>query len=139
MRRFFRRLKRIWNSDEKIPDDIRVVVDLDRLGSEPVGFRFGGRVHKIVFIDTETFLDVVNDLGNLDNLSKKVPVPYQLLAAGYAQLITTVCSTISKSDVYGMSVPQRAALMQQIIKIVSGDAFADSQKKNPEIPEASAS
>ena len=133
LRDFFRKLKRVFSEDDQIPTEARVILDLDRLGKETVGFRLGGRVHKIALLDTQTFLNVINDLASLDMLRSQNPPKLRLVAAGYAKVITRCVPTMTTSDVYSMTVPQRAALMQQIIEIISGKAFSDSQKKTAEI------
>lgn len=113
-----------------VPENTRVVVDLDRLAAEPVGFKWRGKVHLIKPMTTQQYLSTCNEWAYLESVAKKKDANEEDIVEAYVRLFSTVCSTLGRQDVYDMSLPQRGALMQQIFEIVSGKAF--SEKKSPE-------
>jgi hypothetical protein len=115
---------------QEAPEDTRVVVDLDKMAAESIGFRYKGRIHQIKPMSTERFLNCCNELAALDKLWKSTKVDHKQLADRYAGLFSAVCGTITKTDVYEMTLAQRGALMQQVLEIVQGKAFS-SEKKSP--------
>lgn len=114
-------------------DDARVIVDLDRLIAEPVAFRFNGKVHQISAMDTKTFFTLVNEIAKLEAMGRdKDKIDAKELMDAYVRLFKSVCTTISKEDVYNMTFPQIGALFQQVIDCVTGRAYKDdTQKKSP--------
>lgn len=115
-------------------EDSKVLVDLDRLVSESVGFRLNGKVHTIKPMTTETFFKVANELAKLSVLRSETEVDQKAVIGGYISLFESVCDTISKKDVYQMSQPQIAALFQQILNCITGTAYRDDEEKKTPLP-----
>lgn len=132
---FFRRFK---PARQEIPSDIKMIVDLDRLISEPVGFRFRGRVHQIKPLTNAQFFRVINDFTQLQWLAKQEKVDHQQVIGGYAKIFQTCCPTISNNDVASMTPSQMAALFQQIHDIVTGKAFSPDEEKKTLAPTGAA-
>lgn len=114
---------------QEIPTNTRIMVDLDRLAIEPVGFRWKGQVHLIKPMTTERFLIACNEWASLTALSTQSKTNQEAIAEGFAKLISSVCDTITRSDVYEMTLSQRGALLQQVFEIITGKAF--TEKKSP--------
>lgn len=112
-------------------DESKIVVDLDRLVSEPIGFRLQGKVHLIKPLDNKTFLKVVNELAKLDVLRSTPNPEMKVVIDGYTSLFQSVCDTITKQIVSDMNAHQIAALFQQIVDQITGRAFkSEAEKKN---------
>lgn len=122
---------------QKVPENVQVVADLDKLISEPVAFRFQGKVHLIKPMDVKTFLKTCNELTRLDDLRSKKEIANKELIDAYANLFCAVCDTISIADVYEMTQAQVSALLQQILECVTGKGHLSGEKKtqlSPKIP-----
>lgn len=109
---------------------VPVVVDLDRMISRTVAFRFMGRIHKINPMTQENFLKVVNGLARLDALRTRKDITLDDARKEYANLFTKCIDSISYDDVKMMTEAQISALLKQIIDCVTGTAHADPEKKN---------
>ena len=116
-------------------DESKVVVDLDRLIAEPVYFRLKGTIHAIKPMTTRTYLSVTNEIGKMQNLRGEAEPDTKAVFDGYLRLFQTVCDTISEKDIMDMNLPQRAALIQEILRHVSGRVEADQvdEKKKAEM------
>lgn len=107
-----------------------VILDLDKLISEPQSFRWDGRVHLIKPITTETFFRVTDKIAKLDQLHDPSKMTEESFIQAYADVFSAVCDTITKKDVSQMTTPQRGALLQYILDCVRGRTQADqSQEK----------
>lgn len=104
--------------------DQDIVLDLDKLVSEPQAFRWRGRAHEIKPITTKTFFVLMNKIAGLDNLKGPDMTEAQFIDA-YTEVFGSVCDTLHQKDVEDMTNPQRAALMTFILDCVKGRAQAD--------------
>jgi hypothetical protein len=125
------RLFKLTPARQAIPsDDTRVIVDLDRVVNDPVGFRWKGKVHLIKPMDTKTFLKVTNELAGLEALRKKPEkVSQKEILLAYWKVFHAAVGTISWADIQDMTLPQIGILTSQIMECVSGKAYADSAQK----------
>lgn len=115
--------------------ETRVFVDLDRLLSDKVGFRFKGQIHYLNPIDTRTFFQVCNEMSALDSLAKKESVTVEALIKAYIKIFESVCDTINKDMVMQMTPPQCAALLQYVMDVVRGrtERTGSEEKKKPKL------
>jgi len=127
-------LKTLRPARQEASADTRIVVDLDRLAAEPIGFRFKGRVHTIKPITTERFLVAMNEWAELMALEKQTKLDQQKVIDRFVNIFAAVCDTITRQDVLDMTLAQRGALLQQVFEIITGKAF--SEKKSPVTKEA---
>lgn len=120
---------------QAVPENTRVVVDLDRLACEPVGFRFQGKIHEIKPMSTARFLKACNELASIQTLIKSDSITEEQVVEAYSKLFEAVCDTITTKDLYEMTIHQRGALTQQILEIIHGKSFSE-EKKSPMNPES---
>lgn len=117
-------------------EPVRVIADLDRLVSEPVGFRYAGKVHRIKPMSTEVFLSVLRDLARVHEIQRlKIQVDEGTMTKVMAALFMDVCDTLTYDDIAEMTYAQRTSLFANIIDIVKGstkDEGGQAQKKSPE-------
>lgn len=113
--------------------EVRVVTDLDRLISEPVGFMLHGQVRRIKPLTQENFLYMVNELAALDMLRSEKERNPEKIRAAYMALFKKACEPITDEDLKRMTDAQIGALVQQIIECVTGRAQASGEKKTLQI------
>jgi len=101
-----------------------IVADLDQIVAKPVGFRLGGKTHTINPISTKEFWTLSNALVELWALRDAKEVTPDELIDKYHGLVATVCPSIKRSDIEGMTQAQVAALYQLIMDAATGRAQA---------------
>lgn len=109
--------------------DVRVIADLDRLVSEPIGFRYQGQVHLIKEISTANFMALVNQMAKLDMLRTKPDLKEEELYQEYETMFRLACYSITREMIESMKPSQMAALLQQIIDCITGRAYKDENEK----------
>ena len=107
-----------------------LVADLDQMVTDPVAFRWGGKIHYIKPISTEHFLRASEGITRVEILKRKEKVTAEEVIEAYAYLVEGVCDSIAKKDLYKMTSPQIAGLYQLINDCVAGKAYGE--KKSPE-------
>lgn len=112
-------------------NEVKVIVDLDRLISQSVGFMLHGKVRRVKPMTMDTFLFVTNELAALDVLRQQKTHDYVGLRKAYAKLIKRACEPISDHEIKLMTDPQIAALIQHIIDCVRGNGQMSAEKKTP--------
>lgn len=114
--------------------DTQVVSDLDAICVKPVAIQWQGRTHVLKPITTAEFLRASEAMAKMDALTKKDKDQIKLdeLVDAYANVIASVCDTITRKDVLKMSQAQVGALIQVIIDHVTGRIHAE--KKSPQTP-----
>jgi len=110
-------------------DDVKVVADLDRMISDPVGFRFQGKIHVIKPMTQEVFLRAASAFAKMDQMRKDPVYDPEKLIAVYVDLFNKVCDTIGENEIRSMTDAQRGAVVQQIVDCITGRAHADEDKK----------
>lgn len=126
----------LFSLRSKVESSAQVVSDLDALVAEPIAFRFKGRVHEIKPISTIELLKFTNAFATLQALSAKSgTVSVEELVSAYAEVISSVCPSITRADVEEMTQAQVGALFQLVMDSVTGKAHAspgsnDGEKKN---------
>jgi hypothetical protein len=110
--------------------ECQVVTDLDAILTRTVGFRFGGRVHKIPPMDVTQFMEAMNALATIDLLRQKKVVEAEELLAAYVSLFTIVCPTIRAEDIQSMNHHQIGALLNTIMELIMGKPELEHQKKS---------
>ena len=127
----------LFSLKSKIESTAQVVSDLDALVAEPIAFRFKGRVHEIKPISTLELLKFTNAFAILQGLNEKSgTVSVEELVTAYAEVIGSVCPTITREHVQEMTQAQVGALFQLVMDSVTGKAHAapgvsGEEKKNP--------
>lgn len=112
-------------------EETHIVADLDAIDVRPAKFKWDGKIHEIRAVNTFEYLKVTEIFARMDMLSKRSDFTVQELAEVYADLITSVCDTIKRDDVYKMTNQQIGALFQLILDQVSGRLTKyDAEKKN---------
>jgi hypothetical protein len=109
--------------------EVKVLVDLDRLISESVGFMLHGEVRRIKPITQETFLYVINELAALDLMRQGKVSSLEELRVAYLALFKKACEPFNDDDLKKMTDAQIGALVQKIIDCVRGTAQASGEKK----------
>lgn len=126
---------------KKQEKNVEVVSDLDAIDSEPIGFRFQGRVHVIKPITAGQLLRVYEGFHQLDRLIASKEVTAEELVDSYAKLFGSVCETITRKDVEEMSQAQAGALFALVFDTVTGRSQAEKKKRmmgapSPDSPSA---
>lgn len=108
--------------NKKRLEDSHVVADLDQIIAQPVGFRFGGKTHQIVPISTKEFYALANATAQLWALKDAKEITPDQLIDRYYSLVASVCKTIKRRDIEGMTQAQVTALYALIMDAVTGKA-----------------
>lgn len=107
----------------------RIVADLDKIKSEPVGFYLFEKLHVIRPLSVEEFFGYVEKYVDLMDLKKEVDVKPEELINRYYQCFSKVIPTLKKSDVENMTQQQCAALYELVMDTITGRVFTDEKKK----------
>lgn len=106
----------------------RVIVDLDKLVSEPQTFRWKGRTHRIRPISTQTFFELTEKVSALEKLNQPGVTKEDFVSA-YTEVFQAACPTIKRKDVEEMEISQRGALLQFVLDCIRGRAQTEDEKK----------
>jgi len=108
------------------------VADLDAIVSEPVVFRYKGKLHKLNPIRLDEFLKFTNAQSlMMSALNDDKALTPRELAKRYHSVIKSVCDTMTVDDILGMEQVQVAALYQLVIDMVTGQVkVGETQKKS---------
>ena len=120
-----------WFKGERNKSKLKVsgdnVADLDAMLVEPVGFRLHGKDHLIKPLTVEQFMLYAVNLSDIYSLKEKKDVTADELIDKYYALISSVCSTIKRSDIEQMSQQQVSALFELIVSTVTGKIFSEKK------------
>jgi hypothetical protein len=121
----------------EVPDDCKIVTDLDKMVSQKIAFKWNGSTHFINPISTETWLDFLNAMAGLsmalESVRKGEKDSQDKLLKQYGCIFSLVCDSIKPEDVYNMTQHQVAALMNVITKCLSGEPFVENEKKKMDL------
>lgn len=122
-------MKKLWPTRTKHLNE--PVVDLDAIISEPVHFRFNGKIHALKPMQLDEFLKFSNAQARLMDTLKDAQAKLgpKDLAEQYHQVVASVCDTISVDDILNMEQAQIAALYQLVIDLVTGQVDQGDGKK----------
>lgn len=109
-----------------------VVADLDAILTQPINFRFAGKVHSIRPIKVAENYAVANAISELWALKDMKEITASQLIDRYFALVSSVCPTIKRKDIEGMTQAQVTGLYQLIVDAVTGKAQAKSQSDDEE-------
>ena len=105
-------------------EDIRVVVDLDSLISEPVGFRFRGKIYQIQPVTTRQFMQMSQVLGELQSLNTAqksgTEVHEETINAAFHRYVSAICPELTMELLVSMTLAQRGALLTLILRHATG-------------------
>lgn len=101
-----------------------VVVDLDDLIAKTVGFRFQGKTYNVRPVDTETFMNVANELGRIRGMIKELadgkPTSEDEIYGAYHRYISILVPDFDLADLRKMQLPQVHGLLNLIVKHATG-------------------
>lgn len=115
-----------------LPRGGQLVSDLDKMISDPIAFKWGGRIHTIKPVTTEQFLKVSEAMLTINQLVQKNTLSVEEIIDAYWRVFSAVCDSITKKDVARMTQAQLGALYQIIVETVTGKAHASGEKKTPQ-------
>lgn len=118
-------------------ESVRIVTDLDRLVSGPVGFRWNGKIHVIKPMSTATFLRALNEMAKMGGMSGDQLKDIGKINRAYHGLFSTVCDTVSLKDVESMSQAQVMNLYREINRCVTGEAEPTATEKKTQVDQKS--
>lgn len=110
----------------KVSSDI--VADLDAMIVENVGFKLHGKQHVIRPLTVEQFMLYAVNLSEIYSLKERNDLSASELIDKYYALISSVCSTVKRSDIEEMSQQQVSALFELIVETVTGKVFVEKKK-----------
>lgn len=110
-------------------EEVNIVMDLDRLISDSVGFMLHGKVRHIKPLNLQNFFEVTNEIAKLDLMRQAKETDRDTLRKAYFSLFKKACEPITEDDLKKMGDAQIAALVQQILNCVTGHAQASGEKK----------
>jgi hypothetical protein len=116
--------------------EVRVMMDLDRLISEPVGFMLHGKIRCVKPLTQKNFMYMTNELAALDTIRLSGERDPAKIRKAYLELFRKACEPITEDDLTKMTDAQIGALVQQIIECVTGRAQASGEKKTLQIRSA---
>jgi len=108
---------------------VRLITDLDLLVTQPVGFKWKGKVHFIKPMSTAVYLGLLERLARMDAIYKQGSKDHRLVIRAYAELFSFVCETIRYKDVEEMTQAQIRGLFAEIMATVTGKAQAEIAEK----------
>jgi len=98
-----------------------VYANLDQLIAEPLPFRVHGKVHILKPVTTEEFYFLTNALSRLYTLrDQEKGVKADELIEAYFQVVSSICSTITRKDIEDMTQPQIGALYSLVLEHATG-------------------
>lgn len=116
--------------------DTQVVADLDDLIARPVGFRFRGRVYQLAPVSTRKFMEMANLLGEIQTMIKSqsegAGITENEIYQAYHRYISVLCHQFTTEMLKSMTLPQVHALLNLVIKQVTGQPMnldTDEKKK----------
>lgn len=104
------------------------VADLDALVSKSITFTLHGKDHKIDPLTVEQFVRFAAAYSDVLKLQDQDVVTPEQLVEAYYNLVSSVCTTVSKDDIHKMSQQQVAALFQIMVDLHTGRLFGDEKK-----------
>lgn len=128
---------KLWPTRTKAAKEVEPVTDLDVIVSEPVPFRYKGKIHYLKPMQLDEFLKFTNAQAHLMDAIRKddVTLTGVQLAERYFAVISSVCDTIVLDDILNMEQAQVAALYQLVIDLVTGQVdHGDGKKKRLKLP-----
>ena len=128
---------KLWPSRTKAMKEIEPVTDLDVIVSEPVPFRYKGKIHYLKPMQLDEFLKFTNAQAHLMDAIRKedVKLSAKELADRYFAVISAVCESITIDDIMNMEQAQVAALYQLVIDLVTGQVNqGEGKKKRLKVP-----
>lgn len=128
---------KLWPSRTKAQREQEPIADLDVMISEPVPFRYNGKIHYLKPMQLDEFLKFTTAQFYLMEAIKKddVKLTGKQLAERYFAVISSVCDTIKLDDIMTMEQAQVAALYQLVIDLVTGQTnTGEGKKKRMRIP-----
>jgi len=112
---------------------LKIVSDFDKLVSEPVGFKFLGRVWKIKPVTNEIFMQVTLQYGKLVGfLQGEGELQGDALFEEYLKFIHPVCPEFKLEDLKKMNMPQLNALIGLIMKHLTGNVYSEANASTEE-------
>jgi hypothetical protein len=97
-----------------------LIADLDSMIIEAVEFKLHGKIHKIKPVSNIEFFKFTNAYANLWDATNKKALPPEKIIAGYFEIISSVCDSVTLKDVQQMTNAQVGALVQLIMDQVTG-------------------
>lgn len=118
--------------------DVRLVADFDKIVADPIPFKVHGKTHFLKPIDMKEFIlsadAMASTMERLENLNKdpKAKLAMSELLKIYYKIISSVCDTITMSDIKKMSQPQARAVFQLVYDHIAGRLVygPDTEKKS---------
>lgn len=108
--------------------DVKVVVDLDRMVLEQRGFRFNGKVYMVKPMKHKIWLGVCNELAALNLIANSgKPFDRAQVRKTYWKLISKAVDGLSSAAVEQMTDAQMGALVQLVIECVTGKAYVEKK------------
>jgi hypothetical protein len=103
-----------------------IICNVDSIVEKRAAFILNGRTHYIDPITTEKFIAFVTKLGEMADIKEDA----HKVRDKFLEMIRSVCSSVSKSDVDGLTQMQSISLFCAIRDKVMGKTPED-EKKNP--------
>jgi len=114
-----------------------IVADLDELIPAPIAFKFEGKTYECAPVDAGLFLKVSQALSKIQDMKEREVTPDEIVE-GYLSFLKPVCPEITREMIKKMSVSQLTALINLILKHLTGESFnvgaeEPSQKKKKSV------
>lgn len=108
-------------------------VNLDSLLEDQIVFQFKGKEYALKNLDVKTFMNLTNEITNVQNLLQTKEITPQEVVKRYAALIGTLCDEVTIEMIESMSQSQTAALLQLCLDFATGKVHnnTDVEKKSP--------
>lgn len=106
-----------------------MVSDLDAMVSQPVSFKVLGKVHTIEPLTVQQFTQFAYAYTKIMALHEQEVVTPDELVEAYYNMVSSVCSTVTKEDISKMSQQQVAGLFQIMVDLQAGKLFGDDGQK----------
>lgn len=119
---------------------VRVVVDIDKLISERVGFVWRGKTYPIEAVTTEQFMRMADVLGEIQTLikaqSEGAKTSEESIYEAYHRYISVLCPSFTMDELRKMPIPGLHAILNLIIKHATGqpmnmDEWMEKKKMMP--------
>jgi hypothetical protein len=105
-------------------------IDLDSIVTGGAKFQFKGKVYSLKAIDAQTFMTFNNDWADLQMMIQKEVIGQDESMNILVRLIRAVCFDLPENLIRNeMTIAQIGALINLIVRTVTGEAQQDDKKK----------
>jgi hypothetical protein len=113
----------------------KLIADLDDLISQPIGFKYLGKSYIVEPMTTHNFMLVTRALHELEGILKtkeQQEFHEDEIYEAYFNFVSSLCPQMTLSDIKKAKIPQLHALLNLMVRHISGQTAPDMVAEDPE-------